>query len=86
MRRSNHQAVLSAPSADTLTPAAWPCNHSPALPLAAAEPAEPLDKGVRVVTGNSVESIVKDPTKDVLLEVYAPWCGHCKVRVPCMNG
>ncbi len=33
-----------------------------------------------MVTGNSVESVVKDPTKYVLLEVYAPWCGHCKVR------
>jgi thiol-disulfide isomerase/thioredoxin len=33
-----------------------------------------------VVTGNTVESIVKDASKDVLLEVYAPWCGHCKVR------
>lgn len=48
----------------------------------AAEPAEPLDKGVRVVTGNTVESIVMDPTKDVLLEVYAPWCGHCKSLAP----
>ncbi|KAI3433908.1 hypothetical protein D9Q98_003710 [Chlorella vulgaris] len=48
----------------------------------AAEPAEPLDKGVAVVTGNTVESIVKDASKDVLLEVYAPWCGHCKALAP----
>ncbi|PSC75600.1 disulfide isomerase-like 1-4 [Micractinium conductrix] len=48
----------------------------------AAEPAEPLDKGVAVVTGNTVESIVKDAKKDVLLEVYAPWCGHCKSLAP----
>lgn len=45
-------------------------------------PAEPLDKGVAVIVGNTVESIVMDPTKDVLLEVYAPWCGHCKSLAP----
>ena len=39
----------------------------------AAEPEEPKEKGVAVIVGNTVESIVKDPTKDVLLEVYAPW-------------
>ena len=30
-------------------------------------------KGVTVVVGNPVDKIVKDPTRDVLLEVYAPW-------------
>jgi protein disulfide-isomerase A1 len=48
----------------------------------AAIPDEPTDEGVTVVVGKNFDSIVMDPTKDVLLEVYAPWCGHCKKLDP----
>ena len=35
-----------------------------------------------MVVGKSFEDIVMDPKKDVLIELYAPWCGHCKALEP----
>eukprot|EP00878_Enallax_costatus_P024577 GHUV01026234.1.p1 GENE.GHUV01026234.1~~GHUV01026234.1.p1 ORF type:complete len:217 (-),score=82.77 GHUV01026234.1:345-917(-) len=45
-------------------------------------PEEPTDGGVTVVVGKNFDEIVKAKAKDILLEVYAPWCGHCKALDP----
>lgn len=36
----------------------------------------------QIVVGANFDEIVNDPSKDVLLEFYAPWCGHCKALAP----
>ena len=40
------------------------------------------DGAVRVVVGKSFDSEVLDNEKDVFVEFYAPWCGHCKSLAP----
>uniref|UniRef100_A0A6Q2Y3T2 Protein disulfide-isomerase n=1 Tax=Esox lucius TaxID=8010 RepID=A0A6Q2Y3T2_ESOLU len=37
---------------------------------------------VKVVVADNFEEMVNNPSKDVLLEFYAPWCGHCKSLEP----
>ena len=36
----------------------------------------------QVVVGETFDEIVNDESKDVLIEFYAPWCGHCKNLEP----
>ncbi|XP_068693419.1 protein disulfide-isomerase A3-like [Montipora foliosa] len=43
---------------------------------------EDNDGPVKVVVGQTFDEIVNDPSKDVLIEFYAPWCGHCKNLEP----
>lgn len=40
---------------------------------------------VTVLRGKSFADIVLNNTKDVLVEFYAPWCGHCKNLEPIYN-
>lgn len=50
--------------------------------LKSEEIPETQEGDVVVLVGKNFDKIVLDDTKDVLVEFYAPWCGHCKKLTP----
>ncbi|KAL8126532.1 hypothetical protein AgCh_013708 [Apium graveolens] len=55
-------------------------------PYVKSEPIpEVNNEPVKVVVRDSIQDLVLNSGKNVLLEFYAPWCGHCKKLAPILD-
>jgi len=57
-------------------------NKGKLSPRIKSQPIPKKKTAVKVVVGKNFDDVVMDKSKDVLIEFYAPWCGHCKKLAP----
>jgi protein disulfide-isomerase A1 len=82
MRKFIYHGQLSTLSVNSIKEFVQDFKAGVLRPHLKSEP-EPVNDGpLTVIVGTTFDKIVNDPTKDVLVKYYAPWCGHCKSLAP----
>lgn len=51
-------------------------------PFVKSEPVPEEQGDLKVAVAKNFKQLITDAEKDVLIEFYAPWCGHCKTLAP----
>jgi protein disulfide-isomerase A1 len=76
-----HKAIKSADLKEWLNQ--FKAGSLPAHLKSEAVPEKPTDDdNVHILVGQNFKDTVFDKDADVLVEFYAPWCGHCKTLTP----
>jgi protein disulfide-isomerase A1 len=81
MKKYRLAETISLASLDSFLKS-WKDGSLTPAPKSQPVPLKPDDNGVVVVVRSTFKKIVLDDTKDVLVEFYAPWCGHCSAFKP----
>jgi protein disulfide isomerase len=83
IRKFRYDADINALSVEAVGAWADDFKNGKLSPFLKSEEIPEVQEGaVHVVVGKSFDQVVKDPSKDVLVKFYAPWCGHCKKLAP----